>query len=121
MENPEVHCGRISFTDDLHELTGVTYSHLSYMPVMAHDPTHIEDDHFHFFGNSSLLLIHFCMNDLLPLRGRHVCTIIPNCASTCDVSEFFDAEIPNAYCRRCSILFFLMMARPISDAATRQS
>ena len=68
MESPEAHCGRISFTDNLHdscqglpyELTGVAYSHLSYLPVMAHDPTHIADDHFHVFGNSSLLLIHFC-------------------------------------------------------------
>ena len=50
-----------------------------------------------------------CSFDAVPvsLRGRHVCASIPNCASPCDVSEFFDTEIPKAYCRRCST-FFLM-------------
>ena len=55
---------------------------------------------------STNVLITFYV-DPVSLRGRHVCTIIPNCASTCDVSEFLDAEIPNAYCRRRSTLFFL--------------
>jgi len=49
-----------------------------------------------------------CSFDAVPvsLRGRHVCAIIPSCASPCDVSEFFDTEIPKAYCWRCSIFFF---------------
>ena len=67
---------------------------------------------------STNVLITFYV-DPVSLRGRHVCTIIPNCASTCDVSEFFDAEIPNAYCRRCSILFLKMKARLVSDAGSR--
>ena len=68
-----------------------------------------------------------CSFDAVPvsLRGRHVCAIIPNCASPCDVSEFLYWDTQSvlqtvqylffkclskikicAYCRRCSFFFF---------------